>query len=346
LRNFLKEYRGAVHGQWTEDYYGWLKDNVQAEIWAVAAGVVAPAGATLVAYFFWPDTLPVSLSKAVGIAAFLGAVGGSAALLLLLLITSAKHRFLAPHKVWVADQSKIATLQATISELEGTKQSLAADRQKLTEQLEEERLEVAKLRQNNDDLDKDRQQLRAELNVRRQLELFPTRIEEYDSISVLSAKISYSEAEHPDIEITAVWGTLTNVVIVNNDEHPTTISRLWLRVCDPVTGEEIKPLTREELGKIPSEELMGPMEEFEPRSAIEARGQVRGKLEFRRHYPGRFLRLTREEKARMITLCATASGLGTTCCALGKEFFFDETAPRRQRRAPVQEDTEADEQDV
>jgi len=107
LPQLLREYWAAVHKQWTDDYYAWLRANVRAEAWGVIAGMVAPAAATMLAYLAWPDEAPVTLTEAVVIAAALGAVGGLAVFFALLILTSATGRALAPYRVWVAHRKAL-----------------------------------------------------------------------------------------------------------------------------------------------------------------------------------------------------------------------------------------------
>jgi hypothetical protein len=178
--------------------------------------------------------------------------------------------------------------------------------------------------------------LECDLESRRSIELTPRRIQEYDSINFLPATIKKNtlnagnELDSPAAEsspvderkITVVWGRLTDIIVMNNDESPTTIARMWLRVNDPATGKEIAPLTEKEIGAASEDDRMEPREEFTD-GIIAGREKTTVSLEFRSLYPGSFSQLSSDEKAKMVSLCVTATGCGTKCFPLGREFFFD-----------------------
>lgn len=165
------------------------------------------------------------------------------------------------------------------------------------------------------------QRLQSELDTRsRLLELTPKQADEGTSISVLPVRITYDNAR-PNLEAAVVWGGFP-VVIVNNDSHLTTILRLWLRVCDPLTREEISPLPAKDLPDA------GVIEQFGLKGLIHARERRETELNFRQYYPRTVLELAREGKASaMIFLCVEASGLGTRCFSLPDEFFEARSTP-------------------
>lgn len=298
-------YRTVGWRWWWAEYRRTAWRSLREEVgMAIAGAVIAAASSIFNGYSSWDAIDWFNAAR-------FGVIGGFATLLLFLFLSSLWRLLTAPHAIWAADQKKIEELQSACGELEPVKGSL-----------EEERITVARLKQSNSDLAEDCRRLKMELESRRQLELIPRKVGESDWITVLPATIEYPDSERPDQEISVLWGSLANILIVNNDEHPTTIIRMWLRVCNPVTGEEVMPLSAEEMGP-PTDEMMEPIERFGLMGPIDARGQTKGDLEFRAFYPGRLFPLAREERGRIITLCATASGLGTTCCALGEEFYHE-----------------------
>ncbi len=157
------------------------------------------------------------------------------------------------------------------------------------------------------------------------LELLPE-AEEYDAVATIEQIIADPGDSTLPLETTFVQARLHNIWIVNNDDHQTEVLRLWLRVCDPATGEEIPPLSDEALPKEARQTLadvFGGKERFEPIGQLHDPGRkLRYELKFNAFFPGAFWRKTREGKAGMISLCAKSSRLPIACCALSEEFFL------------------------
>jgi hypothetical protein len=225
------------------------------------------------------------------------------------------YLFRAPAKVWAADQKFITGLTAVCERLESNAAQQAT--------------QLAELNEGISSLNRVNADLRTRLDAKRQLVLVPRMGEEDHPIGILPTTFGDIEGPEEDLlDRTVITGRISEILIVNNDDHPTTILRLWLRVSDPVTGAEIAPLPLRELGTPGN--FMPPVEIFMPGDGtIEARGRRVFELEFTAHYPGDFGRRigTREERAQMVTLCAEAVGLDSVCCSLPVEFFQSRPVP-------------------
>ena len=237
--------------------------------------------------------------------------GGIAGPLIAALAVLLWHRLRAPAKVWAANQKAVADLTATTEQLGGE-----VARQKGA--LAERDAEVDHLRETNNQLSSEYRRVQAQLDARRQLELIPRAS---DGITILPVQIEYGDSRE-NLEAAVVWATLS-FTLINHDDHPTTIQRLWLRVCDPITGEEILPLPNRDLGMPAAEGIMPPEESFRhPDRGIGARDQQERELRFRQYYPRTVVDMAREGKAQlMVSLCVKAAGLSMACCPLTEEFF-------------------------
>lgn len=113
----LQKYRIAAHEDWTRAYREWLSANLRTELAQVIIGGGVSAGTiALVAFLFWRETLPasVSLKEAVIGAILLGFVGGLATLFVRVIWISASRRLSAPFRLWSANQGMIAAKDAQI----------------------------------------------------------------------------------------------------------------------------------------------------------------------------------------------------------------------------------------
>jgi hypothetical protein len=149
-------------------------------------------------------------------------------------------------------------------------------------------------------------ELRGRLDATRGLKLLPYKAEEYQQVGF-----------SPYGPHTVVMGRVS-VRIENHDANPTTILHLRLRVNEPTTGVEVKPL---DLDRQPFDELL-PREDGLRDIGIGGRSIIEREVVLHDYFPLDVLRWRREGKAaQMITVCATALGMDESSTLLGEEFF-------------------------
>jgi len=129
----------------------------------------------------------------------------------------------------------------------------------------------------------------------------------HDDLDYVSLTQAFSSSD-PDkqADLTALSVGLSEIEIINHDDKPTEVQRLWVGVWDPEGKNEITPR------EIKEEELTGSRR-------IDARSRQSYRLKFTAFFDGL---IPREERAHRVMLQAKAIGPGEVQTKLEEAFFL------------------------